>query len=302
MILSCRNRLVQLARSVLWRFNRADRKTLRHENLAPPLKVAVLPRHSYSLAHSMRASGNGSAQVSSGSISDNGNVSQATAPVQWLQAAAILPAPPAGKPCGLDLQAKRRRDAKPPAQDFHGIGVYAIITLLPAMRRSNRSWIMIYKIFAALIMVLLTLIPAEAVNAAGSLDILHRFKAPVVLQSAEILSDGHTVEIQLADAERRVLIIDMGGWRLPGTMAEIFSGVPEGEISLRAPTAVDTVNLRRGGPDERQILQLLQDWKHASAPPKPPKNGQRSPPPQRGATAGQRQLVDRVIETLKKRN
>ena len=70
--------------------------------------------------------------------------------------------------------------------------------------------------------------PAGAAETAPSpLQSLRNFTPPIVVQNAEVLRDGHTIEIEMTDAGQHTLILDMGATRLPGSMLEMFSGVPE---------------------------------------------------------------------------
>ncbi len=131
---------------------------------------------------------------------------------------------------------------------------------------------------------------------------LRNFTPPIVVQNAEVLQDGHTIEIEITDAGHHTLILDMGATRLPGSMLEMFAGVPEQEITLRSSTiSPNTATLKPGGPEEQLVYRLLQRWKASGGAMGMVKAGKRvSPPP--NIAAERRKLTDRVIAALKARN
>jgi len=145
--------------------------------------------------------------------------------------------------------------------------------------------------------------PAGAAETAPSpLQSLRNFTPPIVVQNAEVLRDGHTIEIEMTDAGQHTLILDMGATRLPGSMLEMFSGVPEQEITLRSsPSAANTAPLKPGGPEEQLVYKLLLRWKTSGSTLGTVKGGKRVAPPPNIA-AEQRRLTGKVIATLKARN
>jgi hypothetical protein len=145
--------------------------------------------------------------------------------------------------------------------------------------------------------------PAGAAETAPSpLQNLRNFTPPIVVQNAEVLRDGHTIEIEMTDAGQHTLILDMGATRLPGSMLEMFSGVPEQEITVRSSAiSQNTAPLKPGGPDEQLVYRLLQRWKTSGSAMGTVKAGKRVAPPP-GIAAERRKLTDRVIATLKARN
>jgi hypothetical protein len=145
--------------------------------------------------------------------------------------------------------------------------------------------------------------PANAAETAPPpLQNLRNFTPPIVVQNAEVLQDGHTIEIELTDAGHHTLILDMGATRLPGSMLEMFAGVPEQEITLRSsPGATNTAPLKPGGPDEQLVYKLLLRWKTSGSAMGTVKGGKRLAPPPNIA-AERRRLTGKVIATLKARN
>jgi hypothetical protein len=153
--------------------------------------------------------------------------------------------------------------------------------------------------FAAL---LLMLLPADAAETVSPLQTLRTFSPPIAVQNAEVLQDGRTVELEITDAAHRLLFVSMGAARLPGSLAEMFAGVPDQEITVRLSQITSNVaQLPPGGPDEQLLYRLLQRWKTASSPVGAVKNGKRTAPPPNIA-AEQRRLTEKVIATLKARN
>jgi hypothetical protein len=163
--------------------------------------------------------------------------------------------------------------------------------------RANRLLI------AAAAFLLLIAPPAGAAETAPPpLQNLRNFTPPIVVQSAEVLQDGHTIEIELTDAGHHTLILDMGATRLPGSMLEMFAGVPEQEITLRSSAiSPNSAPLKPGGPEEQLVYKLLLRWKTAGSAMGTVKGGKRVAPPPNIA-AERRKLTDRVIARLKARN
>lgn len=140
---------------------------------------------------------------------------------------------------------------------------------------------------------------AQTAYAASLQDTLHSFKAPLTLMNAHISNDQ--IEIDLVDAEHRQLKFTIGG-RPPSTLFEMFDTTPRNEIVLRPQSAAfDGVTLPMGSSDEKQVLQLLEDWRNSGRAMVSMKKGKQIPVAA-GIAENRRKLIERVIEILRARN
>lgn len=97
-------------------------------------------------------------------------------------------------------------------------------------------------------------------KATTPVEVLRAMKAPVVPSSVELGRAG-TIEIKLTDANRRTLIVHVGGARPPTTVLEMLNGTPRDDVTLKLSTSGEGFLLEMGGNDEAHILHILQVWR-----------------------------------------
>lgn len=146
-----------------------------------------------------------------------------------------------------------------------------------------------------------SVVPPAPALPATPLDMLRALKQPIVPATISALRD-ETIRIELTDASRRTLIIDVGGERPPGTLLEMLRGTPRDGIVLKTSAAsAEGTPLEKGGADEKHVLKILQEWREQTGATATVKPGKKKAPPAANEET-RLKLMDRAIATLKERN